>query len=72
MSRRELLRGGVVATSSAMAGFGGGCADEAAAPEREAAVYPAPLEPGDHVRIVAPARPGDARLQRGIEILESF
>jgi muramoyltetrapeptide carboxypeptidase len=55
-----------------MAALSQGCADEAIEQNTDEVLYPAPLEPGDHVRIVAPARPGDSRLLRGIQILESF
>jgi muramoyltetrapeptide carboxypeptidase len=74
LSRRELLRGGFAAAGSAVATFGGaaGCVGEAIEQGTDAALYPALLQPGDHVRIVAPARPGDSRLQRGIQVLESF
>jgi len=73
LSRRELLGGGVAAAGSAVAAFGeAGCAGDTTELDTGAALYPAVLEPGDHVRIVAPARPGDSRLLRGIQILESL
>ena len=72
LSRRDLLRGGFAASSAATVLGAGGCAGDANSLDAEAAVYPALLQPGDLVRIVAPARPGDARLDRGIEILESL
>jgi len=39
---------------------------------RGPAIRPPALKPGDRVRIVAPAYPGDGRLVRGQQILESF
>jgi muramoyltetrapeptide carboxypeptidase len=72
LSRRELLRGGVVAAASAVAsGATTGC-EPADVDPLGAVVYPRALQAGDRVRVVAPARPGDARLERGIELLESF
>jgi muramoyltetrapeptide carboxypeptidase len=68
LSRRDLFR--AVAGSSA-----GTLASRARASDgsrTEPVLYPPVLRAGDRVRIVAPARPGDARLARGIEILESF
>src|SRR3954453_13856665 len=74
LSRRELLRGGFAAAGSAVAASATttACGPAGADAAGAAVVYPRALQAGDRVRIVAPARPGDARLARGIEILESF
>lgn len=68
LTRRRLL---TAATGGALAaGTLTGAGPAAAA--RRIAVRPPMLRPGDRVRVVAPAGPPDARLARGIEILQSF
>jgi muramoyltetrapeptide carboxypeptidase len=71
LSRRNLFRAGGVIAGGAVAGSALGAAPGYAAAGGRA-VRPPALKPGDRVRIVAPAYPGDARLDRGTEILESF
>jgi len=74
LSRRELLRGGVFAAGSAVAASAGttGCGRVDGDSLDATVIYPPALVAGDRVRVVAPARPGDSRLVRGTEILESF
>lgn len=76
LSRRGLFRAGAVAAGGAVAGSVLGAAPGHAAAglraHRGRAVRPPALKPGDRVRIIAPAYPGDSRLDRGTEILESF
>jgi len=76
LSRRGLLRAGAVVAGGAVAGAAIGAAPAHAEPGAELhggpVVRPRALKAGDVVRIVAPARPADARLVRGIAILESL
>src|SRR3954447_10049403 len=76
LPRRGFLRAGAVAAGGALAGSVLGAAPGHASPGSGThggkAVRPPALKAGDRVRIVAPAYPGDARLDRGTEILESF
>lgn len=70
LSRRGLLRAGAAVAGGAVAGS---ALDAAPASALGGPVlHPPALKAGDRVRIVAPAYPGDARLVRGTEILESF
>jgi muramoyltetrapeptide carboxypeptidase len=76
VSRRGLLRSGVVVAGGVALGAAAGGDPAGAEPgtqdARGPALRPAALKPGDRVRVVAPAYPGDARLVRGQQILESF
>jgi muramoyltetrapeptide carboxypeptidase len=76
LSRRGLLATGAVVAGGAVAGAALGAGPAQGAPDQRLpggpVVRPPALKAGDRVRIVAPAYPGDARLVRGIEILESF
>jgi muramoyltetrapeptide carboxypeptidase len=76
LTRRGVLRAGAMAVGGAATGVALGAGTAHAAPATDLhgfpAVRPPALQAGDRVRIVAPARPGDVRLVRGIEILESF
>ncbi|MCA2213348.1 S66 peptidase family protein [Jidongwangia harbinensis] len=66
LTRRTLIGAAVAGTAAPLAGT-----SAVAAPTRKA-VRPPALRPGDRVRVVAPAGVPDARLDRGIAILESF
>jgi muramoyltetrapeptide carboxypeptidase len=66
LTRRALLGAAVAGGGTLVAGT----APVEAAPRRT--VKPPMLRPGDRVRVIAPAYPPDTRLERGIEILESF
>ena len=76
VSRRGLFRAGAViagsATGIAALGPGPASAETAARPPAGRVVRPPALKAGDRVRIVAPAYPGDSRLVRGTEILQSL
>jgi muramoyltetrapeptide carboxypeptidase len=75
LPRRSLFRAGAAVAGGAVAGSVLGTAPGYAAAGSRArgkAVRPPALKAGDRVRIVAPAYPGDPRLDRGTEILESF
>lgn len=75
VSRRGLLRSGAVVAGGVALGaaVGGDPADaEPVTEARGPALHPPALKPGDRVRVVAPAYPGDGRLVRGQQILESF
>jgi muramoyltetrapeptide carboxypeptidase len=76
LPRRSLFRAGAVVAGGAVAGSLLGAAPGQAAPGSAThggkVIRPPALKVGDRVRIVAPAYPGDSRLDRGTEILESF
>jgi hypothetical protein len=76
LPRRSLFRAGAVVAGGAVAGSVLGTAPGYAATGSGThggrAVRPPALKAGDRVRIVAPAYPGDSRLVRGTQILESF
>jgi muramoyltetrapeptide carboxypeptidase len=76
VSRRGLLRSGAVVVGGvalgAVTGGGPAGAEPGAEEARGPALRPHALKPGDRVRIVAPAYPGDGRLVRGQQILESL
>ncbi|WP_432990762.1 S66 peptidase family protein [Dactylosporangium sp. CA-233914] len=76
VSRRRLLCAGVAVAGGAAVGAVAAAGPVEAAPgtgqHGGTPVKPRALQPGDRVRIVAPAYPGDGRLVRGREILESF
>jgi muramoyltetrapeptide carboxypeptidase len=59
-------------TLSAAIGSDPAAAEPGAEQAHGPAIRPPALKPGDRVRIVAPAFPGDGRLVRGQQILESF
>jgi len=71
LGRRSLFRAGAAVAGGALAGSVLGTAPGNAA-ARGRAVRPPALKAGDKVRIVAPAYPGDSRLNRGTEILQSL
>jgi muramoyltetrapeptide carboxypeptidase len=76
VTRRGLLRAGAAVAGGAALGasFAASPASAAPSPDKHGGpVLRGPrLKPGDRVRIVAPAYPGDGRLVRGQAILESF
>jgi muramoyltetrapeptide carboxypeptidase len=73
ISRRGLLRGAAaVAAGGAVTGALAGGTEAVAAPAGPPVQRPRALKAGDRVRIVAPARPGDARLDIGIGILRGW
>jgi muramoyltetrapeptide carboxypeptidase len=76
LPRRSLFRAGAAVAGGTVIGSVLGAAPGDAAtgsrPHGGRAVRPPALKAGDRVRIVAPAYPGDSRLDRGTEILESF
>jgi muramoyltetrapeptide carboxypeptidase len=70
LSRRGWLRAGAALAAGSLATTQARASGDC--DERSSAVYPPALQLGDRVRIVAPARPGDERLARGVDVLESF
>ncbi|GAA3273971.1 LD-carboxypeptidase [Dactylosporangium vinaceum] len=76
MSRRDVLRSGAVVAGGVALGATTGASPAGAEPGTDLAhgpaIRPPALKPGDRVRIVAPAYPGDGRLVRGQQVLESF
>lgn len=69
--RMEISRRTLIATAGAAAAVPVAAATPARAGARKT-VRPPALRPGDRVRVVAPAGVPDARLARGIQILEGF